>query len=110
VVIDLGTGAGGAVLAAAREAPDELVIGVDTYAAAMRDASRRAARPPRKGGLPNAIFLAGTVHELPDLLHGRVDELRVTLPWGSLLRDALEPAPAFLARAARLLWPRGRCG
>jgi hypothetical protein len=107
-MIDLGTGAGGSVLAAAREAPDDLAIGGDTDAAAMREASHRAARPARKRGLPNALFLAGTLYDLPDALDGLVDELRVTLPWGSLLRDVLEPAPAFMDRAARLLRPGGR--
>jgi 16S rRNA (adenine(1408)-N(1))-methyltransferase len=107
-MIDLGTGAGGAVLAAARRAPDTLAIGVDADAAGMREASRRAARAARKGGLPNVLFLAGTLSDLPDVLDGRVDELRVTLPWGSLLRDVLEPAPPLVERALRLLRPGGR--
>jgi 16S rRNA (adenine(1408)-N(1))-methyltransferase len=53
VALDLGTGDGRHVLAAARARPDTLVIGVDANAAGMAEASRRAAR---RGALPNALF------------------------------------------------------
>jgi 16S rRNA (adenine(1408)-N(1))-methyltransferase len=108
VIVDLGTGGGGAVLTAARRDPSALVIGVDTNAAQMREASRRAAASPRRGGVPNAIFLAGALAELPPLLDGRIDELRVTLPWGSLLRDVVLAGPSFVSHAVRLLSRGGR--
>ena len=57
VVVDLGTGDGRFVLAAAAAGPDTLVIGVDASAGAMAEASRRAAGPTRRGGLPNALFV-----------------------------------------------------
>ena len=73
----------------------------------MREASRRAAASPHRGGVPNAIFLAGTLAELPPLLDGRVGELRVTLPWGSLLREVVLAGPSFVSHAVRLLSPSG---
>jgi 16S rRNA (adenine(1408)-N(1))-methyltransferase len=55
----------------------------------MAESSLRAARPSRKGGLPNAVFLVAAVEALPDELHGQIDELTILFPWGSLLRAAL---------------------
>ena len=89
-IVDLGTGDGAAVLRAAREDPSALAIGVDTDASSLREPSRRAARPARKGGLPNALFLVADASVALAALHGRVHELRITLPWGSLLRLVLE--------------------
>ena len=96
MVLDLGTGSGKAVLRRARQRPEELVIGLDADARAMADASRRAAGPARRGGLPNALFVAASAEELPGIVAGRVDTLTIALPWGSLLRGLLdgEPAPA----------------
>jgi 16S rRNA (adenine(1408)-N(1))-methyltransferase len=95
------------VLRLARREPGTLAIGVDTDAAAMRESSRRAASKPARGGLPNALFLAGTIHELPHVFDGHVGELRVTLPWGSLLRSATEPNSEFVDVVLRLLRPGG---
>jgi hypothetical protein len=45
---------------------------------------------------------------LPAELDGRVDELRIDLPWGSLLTDLLRGDEALLAGIARVLAPGGR--
>ena len=63
VTMDLGAGDGRCVLQRAAEHPTELVLAIDASHAAMRDASRRAARPARKGGLPNARFVASGVQQ-----------------------------------------------
>jgi 16S rRNA (adenine(1408)-N(1))-methyltransferase len=89
VIVDLGTGDGRAALSVAAADPRALVIGIDADAASMAEASRRAARPERKGGRPNALFLAGGVEALDPVLDGCADPVTVTLPWGSLLRGAL---------------------
>jgi 16S rRNA (adenine(1408)-N(1))-methyltransferase len=89
VIVDLGTGDGRAVLAAAASDPRALVLGIDADAASMGEASRRAARLAPKGGRPNAIFLAAGVEALDPVLDGCADLVTVTLPWGSLLRGAL---------------------
>ena len=101
--MDLGTGDGAAVLAIARGDACTLAIGVDADAAGLRDASRRAARPAHKGGLPNALFLAGDASAALGLLADQVDELRITLPWGSLLRRVLEGERAFALAVAGAL-------
>jgi 16S rRNA (adenine(1408)-N(1))-methyltransferase len=83
------------VLRIAREFPTALVIGVDTNASALREVSRRAARPAHKGGLPNALFIEADAARALRELRGCVHELRIMLPWGSLLRLVLEGEQEF---------------
>jgi 16S rRNA (adenine(1408)-N(1))-methyltransferase len=73
----------------------------------MAEASRRAARIPMKGGLPNAVFVAAGVEMLPSELAGLANLVTVRFPWGSLLRGA-RGVEAFAAAAiARLVAPTG---
>jgi 16S rRNA (adenine(1408)-N(1))-methyltransferase len=103
----MGTGDGRAVLARAASEPRTLVIGIDANAAAMAESSRRAARPARKGGLANAVFVAAAAEVPPAALAGVADLLTVTLPWGSLLDGVLGRAPAVAEGLASLLAPAG---
>ena len=83
------------------------MIGVDTDAAGMREASQRAAAKATRGGLDNALFLAGTLEELPRAIDGSFSMIRATLPWGSLLTAALKAESAFVERLNQLLTPAG---
>lgn len=87
--MDVGTGDGRAVLAAAAAEPTTLVLGLDADAASMIEASRRAARPVRRGGLPNVRFIVATAERPPDPLRGAGHLVTVRFPWGSLLRGCL---------------------
>jgi predicted RNA methylase len=91
VVVDIGTGSGSAVLRRAAREPETLFLALDADASAMADVSRRAARPARKGGRENVLFLAAAAEELPGTLAGIADETAVVLPWGSLLTAVLNP-------------------
>ena len=62
MAIDLGTGDGRRVLALAVARPDTLASGLDANAAAMAEASRRAAR---KDALPNALFAVAAAEHPP---------------------------------------------
>jgi 16S rRNA (adenine(1408)-N(1))-methyltransferase len=62
VTLDLGTGDGRHVLAAATQRPDTLVIGVDANAAAMAEASRGATR---RAALPNTLFVVAAAEHPP---------------------------------------------
>jgi 16S rRNA (adenine(1408)-N(1))-methyltransferase len=110
VIVDLGTGDGRAVLAAAASDPRALVLGIDANAASMAETSRRAARPASKGGLPNALFLAAAAEALDPVLDFCADLVTVTFPWGSLLRGALalHEAAAVTVSIARLVRRDGR--
>ena len=96
------------MLATAAANPDRLVVGVDPVATAMAEASRRAAQPPGKGGLPNALFVVASAEAPPPELRGIAGRVTVNLPWGSLLRGALALEPAAAAGIAALVRPGGR--
>ena len=108
MVVDLGTGDGRAVLVRAAAEPRSLVIGIDANAAAMAEASRRAARSLAKGGRPNALFAVAAAEATPRELLGTADLVTVVLPWGSLLRGILGRDAAVMAGIAALLRPCGR--
>jgi 16S rRNA (adenine(1408)-N(1))-methyltransferase len=103
----VGTGDARAVLAAAAD-PDTFAIGIDAEARSMAESSRRAARPARKGGRPNAIFIAAGVETLPAELSGLADLVTVSFPWGSLLRGALGLDAAVAERIGGLVASAGR--
>jgi 16S rRNA (adenine(1408)-N(1))-methyltransferase len=93
------------VLATAAAQPDRLVVGVDANAAAMAQASRRAAATPRRGGLPNALFVVAAAEALPPELDALADAVTVHFPWGSLLRGLLHADPAVMAGLTRVMRP-----
>jgi 16S rRNA (adenine(1408)-N(1))-methyltransferase len=71
----------------------------------MAEASRRATRPPTRGGLPNALFVVAAAERLPRELFGVADELTILFPWGSLLRGALAIDEAAAQGIVSLLRP-----
>ena len=73
----------------------------------MVDSSRRAGANPRKGGLPNALFLVASAEDLPGPLATLADEVTIVLPWGSLLRSVLTADGQLLTSLSALLKPRG---
>ena len=93
------------MLAGAAAEADRLVFGVDASAAAMAEASRRAARRPGRGGLPNALFVVAAAEALPPELDGLADRVTVHFPWGSLLRGLLAADPAILDGLVRVMRP-----
>ncbi|WP_435593401.1 methyltransferase domain-containing protein [Nocardia sp. bgisy118] len=101
VQIDLGTGDGRAVLAAAAAVPERLVIGVDAHAAGMSGASRKAVR----GKLTNTLFVVAAAERLPRELDGVADIVTVYFPWGSLLRGVITADPVIVAGLARVMKP-----
>lgn len=107
MTIDAGTGDGRAVLAAAAREPATLVLGLDANAASMAEASRRAARPARKGGLSNAAFVVAAAEAPPAELAGLAELVSVRFPWGSLLRGVVGRDGAIAAGLAGLVAAQG---
>jgi hypothetical protein len=103
--MDVGAGDGRFVLSRASEHPSELVLAIDASHAAMREASWRAGRPARRGGLPNALFLASSLDALPGELAGCASLVTVHFPWGSLLDAAIGRDPNGADRLASLVAP-----
>lgn len=85
-MIDIGTGDGRFVSAAAQANPDKFFIGVDANVKPLEKPSMKATRKPSKGGLPNALFVQAAVEDLPEELDAVADEIHIHFPWGSLLR------------------------
>jgi 16S rRNA (adenine(1408)-N(1))-methyltransferase len=75
----------------------------------MAESSLRAARPTRKGGLPNALFVVAAVERMPPELRETAADVTIAFPWGSLLRGALarEDAVAASAGIASVIAPAG---
>jgi 16S rRNA (adenine(1408)-N(1))-methyltransferase len=86
IVIDIGTGDGRFVSAAAKANPNKFFIGVDANAKPLEKPSMKATRKPGKGGLPNAMFVQAAVEDLPEEFDGVADEIHIHFPWGSLLK------------------------
>ena len=110
MTIDVGTGDGRAILAAAAREPTTLAIGLDADAASMAESSRRAERRPgrpRRGGLENALFVVAAAESPPVELKGLAAGVTVTFPWGSLLRGCLGTDPAVAAGISALVAPAG---
>ena len=63
--MDIGTGDGRFVSAAARANPNKFYIGIDANAKPLEKISMRATRKVKKGGLPNAMFVQAAVEDLP---------------------------------------------
>ncbi|MBV8881201.1 MAG: methyltransferase domain-containing protein, partial [Planctomycetaceae bacterium] len=104
VIVDVGCGDGGWMLAAAAAHPDRTYIGLELIAPLVRKAA--AAAPP------NATFIAGdAVAWLQGRAEGSVDEVHVYHP-----QPYYDPAeahlgvgtPAFFERVWRVLKPGGR--
>ena len=74
----------------------------------MAESSLRAARSPVKGGVPNVLFAVAAAERPPAELCGRVDEVSILFPWGSLLRGVLALDPAAAASGVPSI--RNRCG
>lgn len=89
VVIDIGTGDGRFVSAAARANPNKFYIGIDANAKPLEKISMKATRKPAKGGLANVLFVQAAVENLPEELNETADEIHIHFPWGSLLGAVL---------------------
>ena len=74
----------------------------------MAEASRRAARPAGRGGLPNALFVVTGIETPPPELAGLADTVTVDFPWGSLLRGLVGLDARATAGLGGLVRPGGR--
>ncbi len=104
-MIDIGTGDGRFVSAAARANPNKFYIGIDANVKPLEKPSMKATRKPSKGGLPNALFVQAAIEDLPDELDGIADEIHIHFPWGSLLKAVATGDEAVLASLRRISAP-----
>jgi 16S rRNA (adenine(1408)-N(1))-methyltransferase len=103
VTIDVGTGNGRAVIAAAAREPTVLAIGLDADARSMAESSRRAARAASKAGTAaNTTFVVAAAEAVPAELVGIASLVTVQFPWASLLRGCLGLDEAVAAGVAAM--------
>jgi 16S rRNA (adenine(1408)-N(1))-methyltransferase len=102
VTIDLGAGDGKFAYRHALDHPLTLVIAIEPVRENVRESSAKAAKKPDRGGVPNALYVAASIEQLPPELHAVADEIFITLPWGSLMRGFILADAAILAAIASL--------
>lgn len=105
VVIDIGTGDGRFVSALAKANPAKFYIGVDANPKPLEKPSMKATRKPKKGGLPNAMFVQAAVEDLPEEFDGTADEIHIHFPWGSLLKAVATGDSEILKSLRRISSP-----
>jgi len=108
VVVDLGTGDGRYAFRYAQANPRTLVIGIDAIADNLKEVSHRADRSPRRGGLPNLLFVRASAEDVPGELRGVADEIHVLLPWGRLLVGCLLAEDLIMYGLTSLAGPGAR--
>ena len=104
-MLDIGTGDGRFVSAAARANPNKFFIGIDANTKPLEKPSMKATRKPAKGGLPNAMFVQAAVEDLPEEFDGVADEIHVHFPWGSLLKAVATGEAEILSSLRRIAAP-----
>ena len=100
--MDIGTGDGRFVSAAAKTNPNKFFIGIDANVKPLEKPSIKATRKVNKGGLPNAMFVQAAVEFLPEEFDGVADEIHIHFPWGSLLRSVALGDPETLTSLRRI--------
>ena len=103
--MDIGTGDGRFVSAAARANPNKFYIGIDANAKPLEKISMKATRKSSKGGLANVLFIQAAVENLPAELDAAADEIHIHFPWGSLLRAVLAGDENVLRALRRICAP-----
>lgn len=96
VIVDIGSGDGKFVYELAKENPEKFVIGIDPSTKPLEKISVKIYKKPKRGGLPNVLFIQAAVENLPEELSGVANQVFINFPWGSLL--------AGIVKADKNIW------
>jgi 16S rRNA (adenine(1408)-N(1))-methyltransferase len=99
VVVDMGTGDGRFVYKSAISNPNTLFIGIDPSEKQLQIYSKKALRSK----LNNALFVVGSIENLPINTQGFADKLNTNLPWGTLLMNVVKPTKETISKLYSLL-------
>ncbi len=105
VIVDIGTGDGEFVYALAKENPDRFIIGIEPHHQSLEKTSARIYKKPQKGGLKNALFVLGSIEELPEELNGAANQVFINFPWAGLLKGLLRADGAVWSALKRICKP-----
>lgn len=101
-MLDIGTGDGRFVLDQAKSNPEILCIGIDASRDGLIEASQKALKTLKKGGVSNALFVLSSIEALPAELCNLADIITINYPWGSLLHAVTKPDRAILQKIAAI--------
>jgi 16S rRNA (adenine(1408)-N(1))-methyltransferase len=103
VIADIGTGDGRFVYELARAHPEWFCVGIDPARENLAQYSSRIYRKPRRGGLPNVLYVIASVENLPPELKALAQEVHINFPWGRLLQGVVLGDRGMLAGIAAIL-------
>lgn len=94
-MLDIGAGDAKGSLRFARENPDTAVIAVDSSYDALEKSSKIASKKPARGGATNLLCLYADAKDLSEIFSNQINEVRIYLPWGSLLESIADIDPSL---------------
>ena len=98
VILDIGAGSGKFIYRLAKRNSDALCIGLETSQDSLLEYARKIEKKPERGGLPNIIYVIGSIESPPDELKGIADEIFINYPWTNLLKSLVSGEADILER------------
>lgn len=99
VILDIGTGDGKFVYKNAIKNKNNLYIGLDPAEKQIQIYSKKANRRRLK----NALYILGSLENLPEELYSTVDKIFVNLPWGTLLEKIVKSNEIYTKELSKIL-------
>lgn len=99
VILDIGTGDGKFVYKNAIKNRDSLYVGLDPAEKQIQIYSKKANRRRLK----NALYILGSLENLPEELYSTVDKIFVNLPWGTLLEKIVKSNEIYTKELSKIL-------
>lgn len=99
VILDIGTGDGKFVYRNAIKNKNNLYIGLDPAEKQIQIYSKKANRRRLK----NALYILGSLENLPEELYSTVDKIFVNLPWGTLLEKIVKSNEIYTKELSKIL-------
>ena len=104
IVLDIGTGDGRFVYKSSIHNPDTLYMGIDPSEKQLRIYSKKAVRKK----INNVLFIVGSIENFPINDSDIIDEIHITLPWGTLLESIVKPTKNAISKLSELLKKDGK--
>ncbi len=107
VYLDIGAGSGRFIYRLAKKNPSDYFIGLETSHDSLLDYARRIEKKSSRGGLPNVLYVIGSIESPPEDLLQIADEIFLNYPWTRLLKALVTGETSVLERLSSLLRVEG---
>ncbi|MFZ2664220.1 MAG: class I SAM-dependent methyltransferase [Patescibacteria group bacterium] len=104
IALDIGTGDGRFVYKSSIHNPNTLYMGIDPSEKQLQVYSKRAVRKK----INNVLFIVGSIENFPINDDEIIDEIHITLPWGTLLESIAKPTKNTISKLSKLLKKDGK--